>query len=186
MRLAARLKRFLADRRAATLVEFAFTVPVLTFMMLGSVEIGRYILLNQKLQNAATSLADLAGRGRTLTLPQLQSMFAAVPNITRPFDFDANGVAIVSAITATVANNPVVAWQEDGGGDYVGTSQVGAAGGVADIPDSLPVRVNETIIAAEVYYDFEPLFDLLIEPEVIYRSAFIRPRLGTLTTLEPG
>jgi hypothetical protein len=80
----------------------------------------------------------------------------------------------------------VVAWQEDGGGDYVGTSQVGAAGGVADIPDSLPVRVNETIIAAEVYYDFEPLFDLLIEPEVIYRSAFIRPRLGTLTTLEPG
>ena len=59
------------------------------------------------------------------------------------------------------------------------------AGGAATIPDSLPVRVNETIISAEVYYDFEPLFDLLIEPEVIYRSAFIRPRLGTLTTLEP-
>jgi Flp pilus assembly protein TadG len=179
------LKRFARDRRGATLVEFAFVVPVLTFLTLASVELSRYVLLNQKLQNAATSLADLAARGRTLSVTQLDSMFAAVPSITQPYDFTTQGVAIVTSITAVVANDPEVAWQRSGGGALVEASQIGLPGNNASIPAALPTRAGDTIIAAEVYFDFVPLFDILLGPRTLYRSAFVRPRLGTLTTLTP-
>ena len=177
--------RFARDRRGATLVEFAFVVPVLTFLTLASIELGRYVLLNQKLQNAATSLADLAARGRTLTVAQLDSMFAAVPNITQPYDFPANGIAIVTSINSAVAGDPEVAWQRSGGGALVETSQIGAPGADAVIPADLPTRAGDPIIAAEVSFSFQPLFNILLTPRTLYRSSFVRPRLGTLTTLDP-
>jgi Flp pilus assembly pilin Flp len=178
-------KRLFRDRRGATLVEFAFVVPVLTFLTLASIELGRYVLLNQKLQNAATSLADLAARGRTLSVTQLDSMFAAVPSITQPYDFTDRGIAIVTSINSAVADDPEVAWQRTGGGALVQSSQIGSPGGNATIPGDLPTRAGDTIIAAEVYFDFVPLFNILLTERTLYRSAFVRPRLGTLTTLDP-
>ena len=179
------VKRFAGERRGATLVEFAFVVPVLTFLTLASIELGRYVLLNQKLQNAATSLADLAARGRTLSVTQLDSMFAAVPSITQPYDFAAQGIAIVTSISSAVANDPEVAWQRSGGGALVEASQIGGPGANATIPADLPTRAGDTLIAAEVYFSFQPLFDILLTPRLLYRSAYVRPRLGTLTTLDP-
>ena len=36
-------------------------------------------------------------------------------------------------------------------------------------------------------FDFTPfLSDLIVEPQVIYRNAHHRPRLGTLETVDPG
>ena len=179
------VRSLVRDRRGATLVEFAFVVPVLTFLTLASIELSRYVLLNQKLQNAATSLADLAARGRTLSVAQLDSMFAAVPSITQPYDFTNNGIAIVTSITSPSVDTAEVAWQRTGGGALIETSRIGSPGNSATIPSDLPERAGDTIIAAEVYFDFQPLFNILLSPTTLYRSAYVRPRLGTLTTLDP-
>jgi Flp pilus assembly protein TadG len=177
--------RFGREQRGATLVEFALVVPILTFVTLASIEIGRYALLNQKLNNAATSLAELAARDGSITAAQLDSMFAIVPNLTQPFDFTTDGVAIVTSVTAEVDDVPEVAWQRSGGGALVAASQIGTAGNSATIPSDLPTRAGDTIIAAEVYFTFEPLFNnVLLSPQTLYRNAFVRPRIGTLDTLE--
>lgn len=178
-------KHFARDRRGATLVEFAFVVPVLTFITLASIEIGRYALLNQKLTNAATSLAELAARDGSITAAQLDSMFAIVPNLTQPYDFEDNGLAIVTAVIAEVDDAPEIAWQRSGGGAYVATSNIGTVvGGSATIPADLPARAGDTIIAAEVVFQFHPLFDILLSQQTLRKSAYVRPRIGTLDTLD--
>jgi hypothetical protein len=41
-----------------------------------------------------------------------------------------------------------------------------------------------TLIAAEVYFNYTPLFDLPIMPATqLYHTAYFRPRLGSLNTL---
>jgi Flp pilus assembly protein TadG len=179
------VRRFGRDRRGATLVEFALVVPVLTFITLASIELGRYALLNQKLNNAATSLAELAARDGSITVAQLDSMFAIVPNLTQPYDFPNEGVAIVTSITAQVDDVPEVAWQRSGGGALVASSLIGVPGGSATIPADLPTRAGDTIIAAEVVFQFQPLFnDILLSQQTMRKSTYVRPRIGTLDTLE--
>ncbi|MGE5147823.1 MAG: TadE/TadG family type IV pilus assembly protein [Candidatus Eiseniibacteriota bacterium] len=179
-----RAKRFGQDRRGATLVEFSFVVPILTFITLASIELGRYAILNQKLTNAATSLAELAARDGTITAAQLDSMFAIVPNLTQPYDFANDGVAIVTSIIAPVDDAPEVAWQRSGGGTLVATSTIGTPGNSATIPSTLPTRAGDTIIAAEVVFDFHPIFNILLSEQTMRKSTYVRPRIGTLDTLD--
>ncbi|HEX7007116.1 MAG TPA: TadE/TadG family type IV pilus assembly protein [Alphaproteobacteria bacterium] len=179
------MTRFVRDRRGLTLVEFAFLVPVMTAITLCSIEIGRYALLNQKLQNAATSMADLAARDGALTVAQLDSLFAAVPSITQPFDFENQGRAIVTSVHADEDGDPEVYWQRGGGGTLTATSLIGAPGNNANIPPELPARAGDTIIVAEIFYEYHPLFDILLEQKVLRRTAYVRPRIGLLTTLDP-
>jgi hypothetical protein len=47
------------------------------------------------------------------------------------------------------------------------------------------VREGETAIISEVYFDFAPfLSEMIVAPQVIYRTAHHRPRLGTLEEIE--
>ena len=51
----------------------------------------------------------------------------------------------------------------------------------------MQVREGETAIIADVFYDFSPfLSELIVEPQVIHRSAHHRPRLGTLEEIDAG
>lgn len=177
--------RFARDRKGLTLVEFAFLVPIMVTITLCSIEIGRYALLNQKLQHAATSMADLAARDGALTVAQLDSLFSAVPSITQPFDFASQGRAIVTSVHAADDDDPEVYWQRGGGGTLTATSQIGAPGNDANIPADLPARAGDTIIVAEIFYEYHPLFDILIEQKILHRTAYVRPRIGLLTTLDP-
>ena len=45
--LAGRLHRFIRGRDGVAIVDFALVAPLLVFLLLGSMEIGRYVLLNQ-------------------------------------------------------------------------------------------------------------------------------------------
>jgi hypothetical protein len=94
---------------------------------------------------------------------------------------------IVSSVTNPDGDGAVVAWQRSGGGSYSASSHLGAEGDEAVLPAGFEVREGETAIISEVYFDFTPfLGDLIVEPQVIYRNAHHRPRLGTLETVDPG
>ena len=152
----------------------------------GTIEYSRLILLTQKLQSGSFILADLTARDRTLSEEQLDNIFLAIDNIMQPFEFDVDGKAIVTSIGVTTRNHqPVVNWQRTGSGALVATSEVGSEGGTASLPADLGIAEGETIIAAEVYYAFEPLFGIGIAPRTIHKVAYYKPRLGTLDTLEP-
>jgi Flp pilus assembly protein TadG len=168
-------------------VEFALAVPVLLFLMLGSAEMARFVLLHQKMDRVATTISDLVARAETITESQLDDIFTAVGQVANPFDLAALGVVFVSSVTNADGTGATIAWQRSGGGAYSASSQLGTEGDPPNLPADFQVREGETAIISEVYYDFTPfLSELIVAPQVVYRNAHHRPRLGTLETIEPG
>jgi Flp pilus assembly protein TadG len=168
-------------------VEFALAVPVLLFLMLGSAEMGRFVLLNQKMDRVATTVSDLVSRAESINESQVSDILIAADEVAQPFDIADLGVVIVTSVTNTDGSGPVIAWQRSGGGSYVAASKLGAEGDTPDLPDDFVVRQGETAIISEVYYDFAPfLSEMIVRPQVVYRSSRHRPRIGTLDTVDAG
>ncbi|MGH6915090.1 MAG: TadE/TadG family type IV pilus assembly protein, partial [Geminicoccales bacterium] len=101
---------FVGDRRGGIMIEAAVIMPFLVFVMLGGVEIVRFALLQQKLNRTAVSMADLVAQAETLSEDQLNSLFSAAQFVAQPFDIGDSGAVIVSSISATGSNPPVIDW----------------------------------------------------------------------------
>ncbi|MEO3433289.1 hypothetical protein [Inquilinus sp. CAU 1745] len=164
------------------MVEIAFAMSILAPLVLGAVELARFVLLQQKLDRVAATVGDLASRGRALTPAQINDIFASIDSLVSPFDFDGEGEVILSSIDTISQTDPRVAWQYRGN-DTAATpeSKYGAEG---DIVASMAgedglLDEHESVIVAEVFFDFEPLFvPDLIGPVELYHRALFRPRLS--------
>ena len=167
------------------MAEFALIVPVLFVLAVGVIEAGRLILLTQKLQSGSFILADLAARDKTLSEEQLDNIFLALNNIIEPFEFDDAGTAFVTSIAGQAGGDPIIRWQRQGAGLLAETSRVGVDGGAAALPDELTLTDDETLIVAEVFFEYEPFIRIATTGQVLRRVAYFKPRLGTLTTLSP-
>jgi Flp pilus assembly protein TadG len=179
--------RLLSCRAGNVAVEFALALPVLIMLMLASAELARFVILHQKMDRVATTISDLVSRAETISESELQDIFTAAGEVATPFRLADLGVVIVSSVTNPDGSGPIVAWQRSGGGAYSGTSQIGIEGDDATLDADFEVREGETAIISEVYFDFAPfLSEMIVAPQVIYRTAHHRPRLGTLEEIEEG
>lgn len=175
---AARLMRRLAgDRRGAILVEFAFTLPIITALVLGGVEFARYAMINQKMDRVTGFIGDLVARAESLEAADFNDYFAAAEQLSLPFDLMAGGNIIVSSVTGETGGAEVL-WQQIGPGAVSEVSAVGMPGSTANLPSGFVLEENENIVITEVFFDFEPLF---LPPAFVhggrlrYQSVF-RPR----------
>ncbi|MEM8947830.1 MAG: TadE/TadG family type IV pilus assembly protein [Pseudomonadota bacterium] len=178
------LARRLCDR-GNVVVEFALALPVLLLMLLASAELGRYVLLNQKIDRVAITMSDLVARAETISETELDDIFNAAAHVAEPFDLSSSGRVVISSVTNDDGEGATIAWQRSGAGSFLKASEVGTEGESADLPADFDVREGETAIISEVFFDFEPfLSELIVSPRVIYRRAHHRPRLGTLDSVE--
>lgn len=172
--------RFWRDRRGVSALEFALIVPLLVLFSAATLDASRLIMLTHKLQNAAFTLADLSARIDDRKTNQLGHVLLAVDQVMKPFAFAARGRAIVTGVESKTADNtPTVAWQCRGAGGYDATSAIGQPSKAALLPAGLDMRKGESVISAEVFFDFRPLFGIgLPGPRVIRQVAYARPRIG--------
>jgi len=177
------LSRLRRDDRGISAMEFALILPILVMFSAGTIEYSRLILLTQKLQSGAFILADLTARDKTLSTDQLGDIFLAIDQVIRPFEFDDSGHAIVTSLGADEDDEPLVNWQCGGAGELEVESELVEEGEVIELPGDITLSYGETVIAAEVFFAFEPLFGIGLGPRVIHRFAFYKPRLGELTEL---
>jgi hypothetical protein len=178
------VERLWSDVRGVSAMEFALILPILVMFSAGTIEYSRLILMTQKLQSGAFILADLTARDQELSTEQLGNIFLAIDQVVLPFDFAGNGRAVVSSIGATAALIPILNWQCSGTGAIAAESRIGTTlGEEVTLPDMLDLVQGETIIAAEVFFDFDPLFGVGLAPRVIHRVAYFKPRLGNLASM---
>lgn len=178
------LRRFADDRRGVALVELGFAVPVLVAILLGCFEATRYVLLHQKLDRAATSVADLVAQQQAITTAQMCDLFNAASQVMEPYDLAANGRVVVSSVYRPDLPAATVAWQQQSAGSVAVTSQVGVDGATATLPSPLTVQTGQNVIVAEAFYDYTPYFlSNLFKPTRLYHSAFNRPRISNLTVI---
>ncbi|HRY22791.1 MAG: pilus assembly protein [Geminicoccaceae bacterium] len=171
-----------ADRRGVIALEFALILPLLILFCFGTVEVGRFVLLQMKLDQLAASVADLGTRDRTLSAATIDDIFAAGAHIVRPFDLAADGRITLSAVGLTAGDQPRVLWQRRSGGTLDLPSETGTVGSPATLPDEITLAVGQTVVVAEVSFSYRGMFGLLPE-RITTKRAYFRPRLGSLQEL---
>lgn len=171
--------------RGNAVVEFALALPVLLMLLLASAELGRFVLLNQKIDRVAITMSDLVARAETISEADLDDIFNAAAHVAEPFDLGGQGRVVISSVVNPDGDGATIAWQRAGGGSFVAASEVGTEGEAADLADEFDVREGETAIISEVFFDFEPfLSEAIVAPQIVYRRAHHRPRLGTLDAVQ--
>lgn len=178
-------RRFRRSERGAIAAEFAISITVIIALLTGGVEFGRYVLVRQKLDRAATTASDLVARAETMSTDQLTNVFNSTQEVMTPYEFGPNGVVIISMVTQTNGVDEIV-WQRSGGGTMTKASVVGTEGNAATLPSGFILRDGESVVVAEVHYRYIPM---ILEPffgnTEIYHIAYFRPRFGASVPLEP-
>ena len=169
--------RLLRSDRGGVMIEFGFAMPVLVLLMLGGVELGRYVLLHQKLDRTAMTVSDLVARVQTVTTAEVDTIFTAANLVMEPFTFDAQGAVVISSVKED-SGSPKVIWQRKGAGTLSVTSAIGTQGGAATLTDNNLVDDNQAVIIGETYYQYSPWFIDLIPTTTLRHTAVFRPRLS--------
>ncbi|MBU6234631.1 MAG: pilus assembly protein [Alphaproteobacteria bacterium] len=169
--------------RGVAAVEFALIFPLLMTFLLGSFEVVRYIIVNQKIDHVAYTVADVVGQEESITRAQITDIMSAATEIMDPFGFGQDGIVIISSIEQDPTEGPIVRWQVTGGGTLDKDSRLGLEDDVADMPATLTLNDNENVIVAEVFYNYTPAFsEDYFSTRENYKYAVFKPRYGSLTT----
>lgn len=179
------LRRFRRDRRGTLAVEIAFAVPVLFGLTVSGVEVTRYVLLHQKIERTAATMADLTSQAEAVSETDLQSLFIAAQNVMTPYDLATAGRVVLSSIYHAPGGSTTIVWQR-GYGAGSGASHFGAEGAAPTLPTDMVVRDGEDVIVAEVFYDYQPLLaGSVMSGSKVYNFAAFRPRFGALLNVKP-
>ncbi len=172
------------DRRGTILVEIALVLPMMLFMMLATVDIGRALLLTQKVNRSAVTLADLIAREETIDTTRLAELFTGAGHVMSPFAFSDDGVLIVSIIRGNGDGTADVEWQQRGAGTGSAASRIGTQGTEINLPAGLVLEDGESLVVSEAAYTHEYVFlPELGSPLTLYYVAFARPRRGDVTAV---
>lgn len=165
-------------------VEFAVALPMVMVLLLGGFEMSRYVIIHQKLEKSAATIADVVSQSQIVTIAQMNQTMQAAMQIMKPYDFGADGVVIVSSVNQTGSNAPVIRWQYVGGGTLSMQSKIGRANEIAILPNGLKLNDKDNVIISEIFYRYKPFFSNfgLINNPNIYKVNVFKPRLGALTT----
>lgn len=187
--LASGWRHFLRACDGVTLIEFSLVAPMLGFLLLGGIEVGRYVLLNQKLSRVAISTSDLVSRARVASQGDIDQVFAAAGHSMRPFELGGDGVIHITSISTDGNPTPVprMDWQLSGSGTATHASRIGTTvGQPATPPNGFTMDPDRNIIVVEVFFDYEPfLFAGVVDAKTIRQVAMHRPRLVALNELRP-
>ncbi|HEU5048391.1 MAG TPA: TadE/TadG family type IV pilus assembly protein [Rickettsiales bacterium] len=172
-------------------LEFALSISLMLMMFMGSVEISRCLLITQKLEKVAASVADVTTQTDPNTGPvttsQMSQLMSAVTDMMSPYTTgvsDPKIKVIVTDITKTGSNSPVINWQYCGGGALSVNSSLGTTvGSNATLPSGFTMSAGEEVVIGEVYYSFTPIIsnNRILGSFRIYRYSIYVPRLGALT-----
>jgi Flp pilus assembly protein TadG len=184
-KLFGRLRAFLRSRRGVSVIEFSIIAPLFTFALLGSLEIGRYVLLHQKMDRVSSSVVDWVAQSLFLTSADLTNIYDGARHVSQPFELDAKGLVIISFITAENATDYRITWQRSGGGTLSETSKFGAEGNLATLPAGITLAAGDYLVTTEVYVKWEPfVFPGLIGSITTYHRSFAQPRQPDAITLQ--
>ncbi len=188
---------FKDNSSGAALIEFALVLPVLLTLLVGTIEMSRFAIIELKLDKAANAMTDFVTQGSSVKATDLAGYAGTMPQIMKPFSFSgtvifSSLVTVQSAASATpsCANNVqnCITWQNR----PVGTdaSALGGLGASVTLPGNYKLEKGQDMIAAEVYYNYAPLLPVTgslisaLAPQKLYKLSVTKPRLGALTTLQ--
>ncbi|PZP86332.1 MAG: hypothetical protein DI582_03030 [Azospirillum brasilense] len=178
--------QFVRNTRGVALLEFAFVLPFLLVIFLGGAELARYIVISQKLEQAAYVITNMTAQypRATTSAPKAgelheyeltDNVFSNVPRIIDPYTGGAANPRVVGILTSIRREGAQtrVKWQLGGGGSLGGVlSEVNGFGPFRPpnpAAKNSPVTFGgekagliagmydgENIIIGEIFYNYQP------------------------------
>lgn len=187
-------KAFARNTRGAAAVEFAFIVPVLLILYLGSMEISQALDVNKRVSRTASMVADLVTQQESVTKAQLASIMNIGQATLQPYNRDAPATTIV-AIQVDSTNSPTahVAWSLERDGSTISTPL--APGSNISLPANLTTP-GAFIVKVSTALDYIPITSWAIKTSSgggssvtipMNETYYLRPRLtSTITCTDCG
>ena len=163
----ARFAAFWTCCRAAVASEFALILPLGVVLLVGTSEIGTVLLADRKVTRATHVGADLVAQVTSVTTSDLNDVFDAMEAIMQPLPSGAH--LTISSIYHDPDTNAVsVDWSVSRNG--------GSNSGSFSLPSGLTEK-GDSVIVAEVEYDYTPLFrDFILGDITLGDIAYLKPR----------
>ncbi len=164
------------DNRANVVIETAFIFPILIVMLMGTMDIGRGLLVNKKVVSAANIAADLIGREESLTDDELNNYIEAAQLAMDPYALGSFGIDVAGIRFVNASADPEVQWRD--------TVNMPINASVEADADGLGSE-NEGVVAVTVTYSFTPQFSNIITGTIdMQETAFVRGRITSFVRRE--
>ncbi|MGH1589644.1 TadE/TadG family type IV pilus assembly protein [Methylobacterium phyllosphaerae] len=148
------LLRFISCRDGVSAIEFSMIAPILLLVFMGSIELPRAYMIGKRLDNAATTMADLISRG---SYTDLKPVFDATSVIANPYDVTRASIVLTAAgtySTGSSATTQVCSSAESNGQAYATGASLGP-------PPPGMTRNGDRFVVSEVTMAYRPLFPVL-------------------------
>ena len=169
LRKSVRFRPFGAAKSGLAALEFAIILPVMVFLLLGSVDLLDALSVNRRAENVAASLADVVARDTAVTNAEMSGIWSALNLLMYP-GTDASMSERVTSINVTSATNAVVVWSEA----QHGLSPL-AANSTITLPSQMMIA-GTSLIKAETIYHYQSPLNFLFSgtvnfPHTVYRRS---------------
>ena len=172
------LRRFAADQRGVSAVEFAILLPLMLTMYLGGVEISQAVSADRKTTLVAHTIGDLTAQASNVTTADMTNVLNAGAAVAYPFSA-ANLKSTVTAVCIdSTGTRATVLWSRT----LNGTARSGTVTSL--IPTALMVA-STSLIWGEASYAYRPTIGWTITGTLnLSDKFFLRPRLSSSVTLD--
>ncbi len=194
-------RHLLRHNEGNILIEFALILPIMLVLFFGAVEISRFILILQKVDKTAYTMADIITRSKgdplpgeplpvgALTVSELQNILDNFDDLMVPYPTTEDGIIVVTSIyMPSGGSTPLVKWQVAGGGNLDYDPPL-----VSDVNGLSPSQMNPSVrntpvnFSAEVQAIMDDSGGMRVGENIIVVEVFYhyRPLIST-NTLDIG
>lgn len=173
--IADRVRRFSADERGVSAVEFAMLLPLMLTLYLGTVEISQGISADRKVTLTTRTVADLVSQVSSINNADMTNSLNAGAAVMAPYPVNKLKV-VVTSVSIDAQGKATVAWSDT----LNGTAR--SKGAVVTLPAALNVP-NSSLIWSEVQYSYTPTIGYLVSGTLTLKDQiYMRPRLSDTVT----
>ena len=173
----ARTSRFRRDIGGAAAIEFAFIVPLMVVMFIGTVELSQAITVDRRVNQVASSTGDLVARANALSTSEMSAIMDVIEQLLKPYDSTPLKLTVLNvAASPTDATQTTVCWSyahNGGTGSYPQNAPYALPAGVVD--------AGESAVVAEVQYEYAPpIFKYFLNSTTsLEEKYYLKPRLSS-------
>ena len=174
-RLQGGMRRFVADRRGVSAVEFAMIAPLMITLYLGGVEVTQGVSVSRKTTLVARTVADLVAQDTNVTNADMNDILSASAAVASPYT-TSNLKVTVSSVTIDSSGKATVAWSDS----LNGTAR--SVGSAVTLNSALAIP-NSSLIWGEVTYNYKPMFGWVLTGTFnLGDMIYMRPRNSNFIT----
>lgn len=169
---------FFRDDRGVSAIEAAFLFPLMVLILLGSLDIGVALLINQKLITSVQTVADLLARQDTVSDDALDEAIAAGRLSLMPYQTASYGVDVAGIQFKGASAVATVVWRD--------TVNMSANNAILDDADGLGLR-DEGVLGVTASYIYTPYFSSFFAGDfTMSEVSYARGRRGLFVTRTQG